>query len=282
MPGAARVKEGVAAFAELAEGIGRRVEKSDVRPGAQDPGVGRTEILTGPSVGRQPRPVSIPVSIPARKLPLYRMAAVAIVLVVLAALSLRGVDLRGLAEQGLALIRRGGPTTFFVAMTILPAFGVPMGAFTIPAGEAFGAQIGLPAVITLALGALAVNLALGYWVARYALRPPLLALLTRFGYAVPRITPENALSVTLVVRLTPGPPYMMQACILGVAQAPFRLYMIVSWLAMMPWAVGAIILGKGLFNGNYAVVMAGLSVLIVFGVLVQWLRRKFARREDRA
>ncbi|MEX2044410.1 MAG: VTT domain-containing protein [Opitutus sp.] len=224
--------------------------------------------------------MSVEASVPARKLPLLKLAAFAIVLAVLAGLSLRGVDLRGLAEQGMALIRQAGPAAFFGAMVILPAFGAPLAAFTIPAGEAFEAQLGIATVIALSLAAIAINLVIGYAVARFALRPPLLALLTRLGYAIPRITPENALSVLLVVRFTPGPPYVVQTYILGVAQAPFRLYMIVSWLAVLPWAIGGIILGKGLFNGNFAVVVMGLGVLVVAGVLWQWLRTKLARRED--
>lgn len=230
--------------------------------------------------GATTSPMSSQATASPRKLPLFKLGLLAVVLAVLAALSLRGVDLRALAERGMLLIRQAGPTAFFGAMVVLPAFGMPMAAFTIPAGEAFGAQLGLPLVIGLSLVAIAVNLAIGYAVARYALRPPLLALLTRCGYTVPRITPENALGVLLVVRLTPGPPYAAQACILGVAEAPFRLYMIVSWLAVLPWALGGIVLGKGLFNGNFAVVLIGLGVLVVAGVLVHWLRRRFARRED--
>lgn len=224
--------------------------------------------------------MSIEATVPRRRLPLFKLAGVAIALAVLALLSLRGVDFRELADRGMALIRQAGPAAFFGAMVILPAFGMPLAAFTIPAGEAFGAQLGMAAVIALSLAAIAINLALGYAVARCALHPVLNLLLARFGHAVPRITPDNALGMLLVVRLTPGPPYFIQTCILGVARAPFRLYMIVSWLAVLPWAIGGIILGKGLFNGNFAIVVAGVGVLIVAGVLLRWLGRKFARRED--
>ncbi|HVS52971.1 MAG TPA: VTT domain-containing protein [Opitutaceae bacterium] len=214
-----------------------------------------------------------------RKLPVAKLALAAIVLLVGAALVLRGVDVRALLNAGMDLIRRVGPAAFFGAMMILPAFGAPLSAFTIPAGEAFAPQIGLPAVIALALAVLAVNLALSYWLARYALRPLLTGLIKRYGYSVPRVTPENALSVALLVRLTPGPPYALQCFVLGLAEVPFKLYMIVSWLAVLPWVVGAIILGQGIFNGNFKVAATGVGVLVLAVVAVQWVRKKYFRRE---
>ena len=43
----------------------------------------------------------------------------------------------------------------------------------------------------------------------------------------------------------------MQSYILGLAEVPFRLYMVVSWLCKLPMAIGAVVLGKGVFNGNF-------------------------------
>ena len=215
-----------------------------------------------------------------RKLPIVKLTIAAMVLLAVAIGVMRGLDVRALANQGMTLIRDAGPWAFFTAMAILPAVGAPMAAFTIPAGEAFGAQLGLGVVIGISLAVIGVNLALGYWVARYALRPVLAGLLKRYGYTVPRVTPENALSVALLVRLTPGPPHVLQAWILGVAELPFRMYLIVSWLAMVPWALGGIILGQGLFNGNFGLAMMGLGVLVTAAIGVHWIRRKYFRREN--
>ena len=215
-----------------------------------------------------------------RKLPVLKLAVAGILLLVVAIVLIRGTDVRALGGRGMTLIREAGPWVFFSAMAILPAVGAPMAAFTIPAGQAFGAQLGLGVVIGISLAVIAVNLALGYWVARYALRPVLAGLLKRYGYAVPRVTPENALRIALLVRLTPGPPYVLQAWILGVAELPFRMYMIVSWLAMVPWALGGIILGQGLFNGNFGLALMGLGVLVAAAIGVHWIRRKYSRREN--
>jgi uncharacterized membrane protein YdjX (TVP38/TMEM64 family) len=214
-----------------------------------------------------------------KKIPWVKLAVVGAVLAAAAVLVIRGVDVPALINRGMDLIRRVGPVAFFLAMAVLPTAAVPFSLFTIPAGEAFAPQLGLGTVIAIALVVLAVNLALSYWVARYALRPVLTRLLQRYGYAVPRVTPDNALAVTLVMRLTPGPPYVVQCYVLGIAEVPFGLYMIVSWLCQAPWVVGFIVLGQGLLNGNFIVAAKGLGVLVVLVVAVQWLRKKYAKRE---
>jgi uncharacterized membrane protein YdjX (TVP38/TMEM64 family) len=225
--------------------------------------------------------MSLETARPKKKLPFLKLAIVGVVLAVGALLVLRevGIDrLLAWLDELVGFIRDLGPVVFFAAMTILPALGMPMLAFTIPAGEAFAPLMGMPAVIGVALVAIALNLALAYWLARYAFRPVLSRVLKGYGYSVPTITPANALSVLLVVRLTPGPPYAFQCFLLGIAEAPFRLYMIVSWLAILPYTIAAMILGHGLRDGNFKAVIAGVGVVVVGTIGLQWLRKKYFAR----
>lgn len=215
----------------------------------------------------------------ARRRLLIRAGALGLVVLVAAVVVLRGIEVRPLIDQGMALIRGAGPWGFFGAMALLPAVGAPLMAFTIPAGEAFAAQMTLGGVIAATLAAIAVNLALTYWMARRAVRPLLERLLKRFGYAVPRVTPDNALSIALLVRLTPGPPFFLQGYILGLAEVPFRLYMVVSWLAVLPWAIGAVVLGRGVLNGNFKMAAMGMGVIVAAVAAVHLIRRRLAKRE---
>jgi uncharacterized membrane protein YdjX (TVP38/TMEM64 family) len=217
---------------------------------------------------------------PRKKLPLLKLAVVAAAAIAGAVLVLRGLDVGEAIEQGMALIRRAGPVAFFLGMALLPAVGAPLTLFTIPAGEAFAPQMTLGGVIAVTLVAVALNLALTYWLAHRAFRPLLERWVTRYGYRVPRVSAGNALTVALLVRLTPGPPFFLQSYILGLAAVPFRLYMIVSWLAVLPWAVGAVVLGRGILNGNFKVAAIGLGVIVVAIVVVQAVRRKLAKRES--
>ncbi len=59
------------------------------------------------------------------------------------------------------------------------------------------------------------------------------------------MTKANALSVTLVLRLTHGIPFFVQSYILGLAEVPFVFYMVVSWTCNLPMAIGAVVLRQG-------------------------------------
>jgi uncharacterized membrane protein YdjX (TVP38/TMEM64 family) len=208
-----------------------------------------------------------------------KLALAGVVLLGAAFFLLRGADLRGAVDRAMAAVRDVGPIVYFTAMALLPSAGFPISLFTITAGEAFAPQFGVGGVIAISLVVLALNLALTYWLARYALRPLLIRLLDRYGYAVPKVTAGNALAVTLVMRLTPGIPYAVQGYVLGVAEVPFGLYLGVSWLCQVPWVLGFIIFGQGLLKGNFMVAAKGLGVIVVGAVIVHLLRKKLAKRE---
>lgn len=224
------------------------------------------------------------VSQPAKKkLPIVRLAIAGVVLGVIGLLALREIGLQRLVQWldlFVAAIRDMGPWIFFAAMTILPAVGAPLMAFNLVAGEAFAPEMTMPGVIITVALSIAANLALTYWLARYALRPLLTRVVERYGYSVPRVTKENALIVTLLVRLTPGPPFFLQGYLLGLAEVPLRLFMIVSWLAVLPVAISAVLLGKAAREGNIGKIVAVLGVMVVSVVVVQVLRRRFAKKAE--
>jgi uncharacterized membrane protein YdjX (TVP38/TMEM64 family) len=217
-------------------------------------------------------------TLPRKKLPVVPLLVTLVILAVLAFFLSRGVNFKALEDRILGVVRGMGPWAFFSAMAILPAFSVPLSLFTLTAGELFSPLMTLPGVIVAAFIAIGINMVLTYWLARYALRPLLSRLVARYGYTIPKITRANALSATLALRLTPGPPFFIQSYILGMAEIPFRLYIITSLLCQIPWGIGFIVLGKGVFNGNFTLVMYGLGVLVVAGVAVHWIRRNNAAR----
>src|SRR5579859_4089701 len=106
-----------------------------------------------------------------RKVPVFKLALLALVLAVGALLVLRGVDVRALARQGMTTIRAAGAWAFFGGIVVLPAIGAPLLPFTLSAGEAFAPTMTMVGVVVAVLAAIAGNLALSYWLARYALRP---------------------------------------------------------------------------------------------------------------
>ena len=190
-----------------------------------------------------------------RKLPLVKLGLAAAAALVAAVLVLRGLDYRALEEEGLRLIRGAGPWTFFAATAVLPAAGAPLSVFTLTAGELFAPLMTMTGAIAALVAAIGVNLALTYWLARYALRPLLSKVLEHYGYKVPRLAGSNALSVALALRLTPGPPF----CVSLSARATESM-------------------GKGVFNGNFKLVIYGVGVIVAAVVIVRMIRKRYVPR----
>jgi uncharacterized membrane protein YdjX (TVP38/TMEM64 family) len=216
-----------------------------------------------------------------KKALLIKLAAALAVVGIAALLVLRGLDLRALLEETLALIRELGPWAFFGGMAVLPAFGFPLSPFWLGAAPVFAAELGLPLVILLAGAGLFVNLVLTYWLARYALRPPLAWLVRRLGYELPEVSADNHVTVSVLVRVTPGPPFFMQSYLLGLAEIPFRIYLLVSWPIAMAMGIGVIFFGDSLAHGKGKLALLALAGLVALAVGFKLLRLRMmkAKRE---
>jgi uncharacterized membrane protein YdjX (TVP38/TMEM64 family) len=194
-----------------------------------------------------------------------------VLLLALGVLVLAGLSPRAAVDPAIAWLRVAGPGWYFAAMALVP---LPLAAFTVPAGEAFAAQLTLGGVVAAGAAAVAVQQALSYWVARYLVRPVVAHWLQRRGQIVPRVTRGNALQIALLVRLTPGPPMILGSCVLALAQTPFGLYLAVSWLVALPWVCAGVILGRAFFAGDAVLLAAGLSLLAAVLLAARWLRRR--------
>jgi uncharacterized membrane protein YdjX (TVP38/TMEM64 family) len=215
---------------------------------------------------------------------LVKLAIVAVLLAVLAGFLLRGTDWpariaqgRDLLAQAMDWVRAGGPWIFFLAMAILPAIGCPLLAFYLPAGALFASRLGMVGVVAASMAAVAVNLALTYWLAHRGVRPLVEWVLRRTPYRVPQVRPDNQLAVAVLVRVTPGPPFFVQGYILGLAGVPFRLYMAVSFGVQLVLGTGFIVVGKALGEGRTGMMVLGLLLLVAVFAAVQLVRRHFAK-----
>lgn len=209
---------------------------------------------------------------------IVKLALAAAALALLAWFMLRGVDLRALAETGFARLREAGPWVFFAAMAVLPAVGFPITLFTLTAGPAFGLGISLPA----AAAAMIVNMTINYWIARRWLRPAVEWFFRHTGYKILRSKAENHRMLTVLVRVTPGLPYFAQGFVLGLAEVPFRIYLPISFAVQYSFAVGFLVFGEALMRGRTGMIILGACILVAVVVVVQFLRRRYARRDTTA
>ena len=209
---------------------------------------------------------------------LVMLGALAVVAAVAGYFILRGLDWSGLFNGAMAHVRAAGPLVFFAAMGVLPALGAPVLAFILTAGPAFGPQLGLGGVLAACAVSHLSSLSLGYWLARRWLRPWLQKFVARSGHKVPQVVPEDQFEVTLLLRITPGPPYFLQNFLLGLAEIPFPRYLAISWPVMMLNTAGLVIFGAKLASGEGREAVLGGSLFVAALLIIHLLRRHYAKR----
>ena len=195
------------------------------------------------------------------------------------ALHSHGVELRTALDAVLGQVRGLGPVAFFGLMALLPAVGSPISVFTLTAGPLFSPTLGLPLVVALALVSLAVNQVLTYALARWLFRPGIEWLCTRLGFALPKVAEADQRSLILLVRVTPGTPFIVQNYLLGLARVAFPSYLAISWVVNSLQCGAMIVCGDALAQGQGKGVMLAVSLLVAFAVGVRWLRQYLQRRK---
>jgi uncharacterized membrane protein YdjX (TVP38/TMEM64 family) len=192
------------------------------------------------------------------------------------------LGLREAAESAILSLRGLGPGVFFVAMAVLPAVGFPMIAFTLAAGPVFAPALGAGSVIAWSLTAVVGNLLLTYWLADRALRPLVSGLLHHFEFRLPESVADGAWQTTLIVRLTPGPPFWLQSYLLGLIRVPLGPYLVVSTLVMAGYIVALVVGGDAITQGNGRLAFAAIGGLVVLVAVLQLVRKHTTRRRAAA
>jgi uncharacterized membrane protein YdjX (TVP38/TMEM64 family) len=189
----------------------------------------------------------------------------------------QGYSVRESVDWVLAQVRGMGPVAFFSAMALLPGVGVPVSIFTLTAGPVFAPVMGLPLVVAVSLLCLGLNLVLTYGLARWVLRPWTERLCAWLGFKIPKVAKEDQRSLTILVRVTPGPPYVLQNYLLGVARVSFPTYFTISWAVVSLYSTAVIIFGDALVNGKGRGALIAVSLLVAFVVGVRFARKRLNR-----
>lgn len=213
---------------------------------------------------------------------LIKLAVLGVIVLVAGVLVLHGIDLTAWVDRFMAVIRSAGPWVFFTAMAILPAFGAPLMAFALSAGPAFSERLGIGGVLAGYGVAVGMNIALTYWLARFAVRPWVERLVARMGYRIPQFDEEEQLEVTLLLRITPGPPFFVQSYLLGLGKVAFFTYLWVSWAIAMIYAVGFVVFGDAIVHGRGGMAMTGVMLFIAAAIVTHLVRKHLGGRKRKA
>jgi len=244
-----------------------------------------------PTPETQPAPAETPKPAPfhkRHKRALLIACAVCVVIALIAVLFFRtelmavlhwgGQRLRDIVDA----VRKAGPVPFFAAYAILPALGVPISLFNLTVAPTFAPQIGLGWVIVLSAISMALNQALSYWLARYALRPIIEKLVTKLGYTLPAIPRDEHFTAAILLRVVPGAPYVVQSYMLGLAKVHFVPYMIASFVGQFGWALAIILATNSASNilqgGSFKIAFVAIVLIVLLVIGTRLVRKYYTKK----
>ena len=199
-------------------------------------------------------------------------------LLALGAAALGWVVLREVDWQAMLEPIRDRPVLFFAALSALPAIGAPMSPFYLAAGATYPLHIAILGTVA----AMSVNIAVSYLLARWVLHPVIERVARRFGYTVPSIPEKHRWMATLLLRITPGPPFFMQHYLLALGRVPFGIYLAVSipvcGLLASAFVAASAGAKSSLTSGSVHQLVIGLVVLVAIVAGVRFLRGYLQRR----
>jgi len=173
-------------------------------------------------------------------------------------------EISSLWDAIISIAEAAPPLELFVAMSVLPLVGVPVSPFWVAAGIRMGPVVAMAASIS----ALAINVALGYWLANRALRGPLSLWIAERGYSIPRPRGASETQFIIMIRIAPPLPLAVQNCILGLVGVGFGRYMFFSILLQAAYALGFVWFGYALTGKKlwHIVLGAGTLAAILLGM----------------
>ena len=154
----------------------------------------------------------------------------------------------------------------YLSIAILPALVLPVAPLLSLAGL-WGEEHGAWLACSYCLLALSINLAWTYWVARGPARAILVGLFNKSRFRLPDTPPKNLFQWAIVLRLTPGVPFIFSNYGLGILKMPFVQYLVVSVPIIGCTACGYVLAFTGIFGGNWSFMWGGISLIVIMILL---------------
>ena len=162
----------------------------------------------------------------------------------------------------------------FLAIAILPGLILPVAPFLTLAGI-WGDEHGPWLSCLYCSFALTFNLVWTYWFARKTGRSLIEKILSKTKYQLPEKPSENLVQWALVLRLTPGVPFIFTNYGLGLLRMSFSTYLFVSIPVLAFTGCGYVLAFAGIFGGDWAYLWGGASMVVVMFLLGRlFLKRK--------
>ncbi len=168
---------------------------------------------------------------------------------------------------------RSNPVALFAAIAILPGLGFPASPLLILAGAVWGSDLGS---CFIAIAATALNMTWTYAAAAGPARRIIARLLGTRWDRWRDMDRRNLLKLTLLLRITPGVPLVIQNYTLGLLAVPFVPYLLISVPINGLFVTGFVLTGGAIFEGSLGAAIAGVSILIAASIAVKMIRSRLA------
>ncbi len=172
------------------------------------------------------------------------------------------------------------PFLLFAAMCILPGVGFPVSPLLFAFAAIGAPTFGLLITCVLSIAALAVNMIWSYFVSVYLFRDLFTRLFESKRNLIPDVKGGNLTFLAIIIRITPGVPFVFQNYFLGFLKMPFGQYMIVGMLALSIMTPAWVISGGALFQGNVKWFLIGISLIILISIGTNILRNKLQQNNQ--
>ena len=150
----------------------------------------------------------------------------------------------------------------FVSIAILPGFILPCAPLLLLAGI-WGTEFGVVQACLYSVLALTINLIWTYWFAYGPGRKIVNRLLKIFKYEIPVLPSQNLNQWAIILRLTPGIPFIFTNYGLGLLKMPFVKYILISTPIISITDCGFVLASAGIFGGSWKYIWGGISILII-------------------
>lgn len=162
------------------------------------------------------------------------------------------------------------PGFFLLGLALCPLLPIPVSPLWVIAGMRFGPFGG---ILISALGLL-INLSIAYLLSRYWFRRQIEWLLRRWKIRIPVVAPAEQRRFTLLIRLVPGNPLVVQNYLLGLVGVGFPTYLVIGFIVQMFYATGFNIFGEAVFEGRFGLLLFSVMLIVSVGLGIKLLSKK--------
>lgn len=169
-------------------------------------------------------------------------------------------------------LRQWGPVPFYAAFAVCISIGAPPTPFLLAAGAAFDLRTNLIGCSV----AYVCSLSLTYAYAHRLFKRQLEDFIAAKAPFLAGLLQDHPVTATLLIRLTPGFPYVLQNCLLVTICRSLAGFLLLSLPPLIGLGLLYASLGQSLLAGQYGLLLVLLFLLS--GVLL--VRRHFACRRE--